>query len=102
MYRRVNSCSRISPGSGEDTGYTGTSLSSGANISQADTLTVKADGNRTANSEAWGGSIGAVAVGASIADATLGGSTNAYLEEDVRAGRDIGMSLKNHRLTGLY
>ncbi|MDR3664313.1 MAG: hypothetical protein P4L86_28680, partial [Mycobacterium sp.] len=65
-----------------DSSSTQAYLGSGVDVTQAAALTVEADTDRQADAQAYGASVGGLAIGASVATATFAGETDAYIQGD--------------------
>ncbi|MCY7306706.1 MAG: hypothetical protein LH632_11260 [Rhodoferax sp.] len=72
----------------DDRSSTRASLSSSARVLRADAVTVQARTNHTARAETFGASVGAIAIGASVARSEFNGETVAWLG----AGVEIGLA----------
>ncbi|TVT46933.1 MAG: leukotoxin LktA family filamentous adhesin [Denitromonas halophila] len=74
-----------------DNSTTRAALGDGVQIVDATSISVSASDDRTAESEAVGVSVsGGAAVGASVATATLGGSTTASAGDNLQVGQSVG------------
>ena len=65
-----------------DASLTQAYLGSGVDVTQAAALTVEANTDRQADAQAYGASVGGLAVGASVATATFAGETDAFIQGD--------------------
>src|SRR5690606_1890892 len=74
----------------KDSSTTQAFLGNNASVERADALKVSANTNRKATTTTIGGAVGGLAVGASVASATFGGSTAAYFQPNVAVGQTAG------------
>jgi len=72
----------------DDTSTTRSYLANASRVDQAAALTLSAHNGRKATAESFGASVGGAAAGASVATATLHGSTSAYLATGAQVGMD--------------
>ena len=73
-----------------DTSVTQSYLGSGVTVDQAGSLSVTASTHRLSDSQTFGASVGALAIGASVATTVFNGTTSAYLEDGVLVGTGTG------------
>ncbi|WP_374319346.1 leukotoxin LktA family filamentous adhesin [Aquabacterium sp.] len=73
-----------------DTSVTQSYLGSGVSVDQAGSLSVTATRDRRSDTQTYGASVGALAIGASVATTVFNGTTAAYLEDGVLIGTSTG------------
>ncbi|MDH3275857.1 MAG: hypothetical protein OEM99_15100, partial [Gammaproteobacteria bacterium] len=66
-----------------------------AEIIEADEVSIMALNNRTLTVKAFGGSVGAVAAGASVVDVSASGTTEAYIGNGVQIGQRAGKTVND-------
>ncbi len=74
----------------KDSSTTRAYVGSNASIERADALLVNAETDRRASATTIGAAAGGLAIGASVASATFGGSTSAYFQPNVDVGKTAG------------
>ncbi|QCB46258.1 leukotoxin LktA family filamentous adhesin [Hydrogenophaga sp. PAMC20947] len=79
----------------KDTSTTRAYLGSNASVERADELLVSADTDRKATATTIGVAAGGLAIGASVASATFGGTTAAYFGSSVDVGQTAGKSVND-------